>query len=130
YGEAEPLMVGLFLSAVDQAMIGRRRSSLALLLLASLLRPEVWPIMFAYSVYLWLPARNCRLWVIAAWGLLVLLWFGGDWWGSGSPFLSSTRAKQYVEGNPNQHFAHRGLEVIKLEGNLLHRSLLVLALIG
>lgn len=130
YGEAEPLMVGLFLGAVDQALIGRERSSLVLLLLASLLRPEVWPILFAYSVYLWLRAPNRRLWVIGAWALLALLWFGGDWWGSGSPFLSSTRAKQYVQSNPSQNYAHPGLEVLKLEGNLLHRSLLVLAILG
>lgn len=130
YGEAEPMMVGLFLAAVDQAMIGRRRSSLGLLLLASLLRPEVWPVLLAYSVYLWVRAPSCRMWVIAAWILLPLLWFGGDWVGSGNPFLSSTRAKQYVEFNSNQHFAHPGLQIIKLWGDLLHRSLLVLSLIG
>jgi hypothetical protein len=129
-GQAEPLMVGCLLFAVDRALLGYERASLMLFLLASSLRPEVWPLLAAYSLYLWLKSPMPKRWIVAAWGLLVLLWFGGDWWGSGNPFLSSTRAKEFVLSHANQHFSSPGLSTLKLASGYLHRPAILVFIVA
>ncbi|HZU39854.1 MAG TPA: hypothetical protein VE992_02320 [Solirubrobacteraceae bacterium] len=120
YGNAEPLMAGFLLFGIDSALSGRRRTALSLLLFAALLRPEVWPLLGAYSLYLFVTSPRDRVWVIASWLALGALWFGGDWLGSGNPLLSSKRAKQFVIFNAFQHHPHPGLAMLKLAGTMLH----------
>jgi hypothetical protein len=92
-GNAEGLMVALGLLAIDRHLDGRRGQAFALGVAAGLVRPEVWPFLLAYGLWLWIRSGGPgRAW-IAALGLLVpLLWFGGDWIGSGHPFGASDRA--------------------------------------
>lgn len=130
YGASEPLMVAFLLGGLDRALAGRRRLALALLTAASLFRPEVWPVLLLYSAYLWVRSDVPKRWLIGAWALLPVLWFGGDWWGSGDPFLASARAKQFVAGNPWDRYAHPALAVVNMAGSFVHAPALALALVA
>jgi len=83
-GMSEPLLVALVLGAVAAALDGRDRTAFALGALAALLRPEVWPLLGAYGLWLW-PARPALRATIAALAITVAaLWIvpgllvGGD----------------------------------------------------
>lgn len=130
YGEAEPLTAGCVLFAVDRILADSHRSAVLLLLFATLLRPDVWPLAVVYLAWLvWTRKMSIPLALLAA-ASPALFWFGGDWWGSGNPLLASTRAHQFVEYHPNQRFAHPGLQILDVMGTILHRPASVLALIA
>ncbi len=130
YGEAEPLMVGALLFALDRAMAKSHRAALGLFVFAALLRPEVWLLLGAYALYLWFKVPGRRVSVLAALATVGLLWFGGDWWGSGDPLLGSERAKQFVAWNSYQHYAHPAQAMLNLANALLHRPAIAVALIA
>jgi len=93
-GDSEPLLVALCLGAVLRQLDGRRSQVLALGGLAALLRPEVWPFLGLYALWLWregTPRR--RVLVTAVLAAVGLLWFGGDWLGSGSLWTGADRAQ-------------------------------------
>lgn len=92
-GTIEPLVVALCLGAVERHLDGREGQALALAVAAALARPEVWPFLGLYALWLW-RRRPALRWAVAT-GLAVvpLLWFGGDWLGSGDPFTGVERAQ-------------------------------------
>jgi hypothetical protein len=93
-GLSEPLLVALVLGAVDRELSGHRGQALALGFAAALLRPEVWPFLLAYGV--WLRRREPRLrrWLAAAAIALPALWLVPDLIGSGSLFTGAERARE------------------------------------
>lgn len=94
-GHSAPWTAGLAVWAVERHLAGRRWTALALLGLLALDRPEAWPFVGAYGLWLGTHERDRRSWGwIGAIGTGVpLLWFGGDWWGSGSPFHGADAAQ-------------------------------------
>ncbi len=127
YGQSDSMMVGLLLFGIDNALESRQRTALAALLGASLMRPEVVLILAAYSAYLWRKPDARRIWIVTTLGLFPLLWFGGDWVGSGNPFMASVAAKQFQVVNTRFHTSHPALTMVKLAGQLLHTPALLLA---
>jgi hypothetical protein len=111
-GNSEAMLAGLVLWAFERHLDGRRDHALYLGFAAALLRPEVWPFLGLYGLWLWFrePRLRLRMGVLA--GLIPLLWFGPELWGSGDALRASTRAN-----NPNPGSAafaeHPGLEVIE-----------------
>jgi hypothetical protein len=98
-GFAEGLMTALGLLAIDRHLAGRRRQAFGLLVAAALIRVEVWPFLFAYGVWLWFAADRPRRALLVAGALLIpLLWFGGDWVGSGTLTASAGRALERTPG--------------------------------
>jgi hypothetical protein len=83
-GGSEPLLTALLLASADRHSVGRDGFGFALALGAATLRPESWPLLTASAVVTWRRNPNLRL-VVLAGGLAVpLLWFGGDYLGSGN----------------------------------------------
>ena len=60
--------------------------------LAALGRPEVWPFLAGYSLWMWLKLPRTRVLVGAGWVAIVLLWFGIPALTSRSPFVAATNA--------------------------------------
>lgn len=128
-GNSEALLAALALWAFERHLDGRRDHALYLGFAAALLRPEVWPFLGLYGLWLWFgePELRVRMAVLAA--LIPLLWFGPEVWGSGEPFRAGSRAN-----NPNKGSAafadNPGLEVIRRFSQVTIKPLLAAALIA
>lgn len=111
-GNSEGLMVALVLGAVLTHLAGRRGWAFALAVAAGLLRPEAWPFLGLYALWLLYEDRTRLRWVAGGLASLPVLWLAPEMWGSGNPFRASERAQ---DPNPNSPaFAdHPVLEVVK-----------------
>jgi hypothetical protein len=110
-GDAEGLLTAFGLLAVDRHLDGRRGEAFALLVAAGLIRVETWPFAAAYGA--WLAWRgDGRVRALVALGALTIpvLWFGGDWLGSGHLTTAAGRALHPVPGSPGVA-AHPALAV-------------------
>lgn len=111
-GNSEGLMVAFTLWGVERHLDGKYRQAFVLAFLASLLRPEIWPFLGAYGLWLVLIDRRALRIVVAGGVLTLALWFLPEYWGSGNFNRAADRAQQ---PNPNSPaFAeHPFLEVVK-----------------
>ena len=125
-GNSEGLMVALVLGLVLAHLEGRRGWAFALGVGAGLLRPEAWPFLGLYALYLlWEERRDPRrawgsrgrgrgriVWIAGGLATLPVLWLGPELWGSGNAFRASDRAQ-----NPNADSAafadNPALQVVK-----------------
>jgi hypothetical protein len=111
-GNSEALLAALLLWAVERHLDGRRDHALYLGFAAALLRPEVWPFLGLYGLWLWFVDPRLRLRMVLLAAAIPLLWFGPELWGSGNALRASDRAN-----NPNPGSAafakHPGLEVVE-----------------
>lgn len=92
-GHSEGLLVALVLWSIDRHLDGRTDHAVLLGFASALIRPEVWPFLGLYAVYLWLKEPQRRLLVVALLLLVPALWFLPELWGSGDAFRASARAK-------------------------------------
>lgn len=92
-GHSAPLTVALGAWAVDRHLAGRRAPALLLGAALALDRPEAWPLLGLYGLWLWRREPTSRPLVVAVAVLVPLLWFGGDWWGSGDPWHGADTAQ-------------------------------------
>jgi hypothetical protein len=90
--QSDPMIVTFVLAAIDLALSGRRRAAFACGVLAALGRPEVWPFLALYSVWLWRRDAAARWLVAGAWLVLLALWFGIPAVSSRTPFVSAANA--------------------------------------
>lgn len=92
-GHTGPLSAALTLWAVECHLAERRVAAFLLGVVLALDRPEAWPFVFGYGIWLWRREPRAR-WLATAMGALVLfLWFAPDWWGSGSPLHGADAAQ-------------------------------------
>jgi hypothetical protein len=123
-GNSEGLLVALALAAVDRHLAGRSRHAFLLGVGAALLRPEVWPFLGLYG--LWLFWRDPRSRVLVALGFAALpaLWLLPELWGSGDLLRAAHRAH-----NPRANsaaFAEDPIgEVVRQFGTMLTAALWV-----
>ena len=96
-GNSEGLLAAAVLWAVLAHLAGRTRLALALGTAAALLRPEVWPFLGLYGLWLWRSDRATRPAVVAAAIVVPALWLGPDLLGIGGA-LSASRA---ARGEPS-----------------------------
>jgi hypothetical protein len=96
-GNSEGLLAAAVLWAVLAHLAGRTRAALALATAAALLRPEVWPFLGLYGLWLWRRDRAARPAVAAAAIVVPVLWLGPDVLGIGGA-LSASRA---ARGEPS-----------------------------
>jgi hypothetical protein len=111
-GNSEGLMVALVLGAVLAHANGRRGWAFTLAIGAAMLRPEAWPFLGLYVLWLLYEDRTRLRWIALGLASLPVLWLGPELWGSGNAFRASDRAQR---PNPNSPaFADNpALEVIE-----------------
>jgi hypothetical protein len=94
-GTSEPMLIATSLWAVDRFLDGRRGSAFVLGVATCLMRPEAWPFLGVYAVWLWFREPRLRVLVVAGVLAVPFFWFVPPWIGSGQPFLAATHAKEY-----------------------------------
>jgi hypothetical protein len=94
-GTSEPMLIGVSLWAIDRHLAGRLGSAFAFGVAASLIRPEAWPLIFVYAVWLWLREPRLRPAIVLGLVAIPFFWFVPPWIGSGDPFLAASHAKDY-----------------------------------
>ncbi|HEX2105815.1 MAG TPA: hypothetical protein VHF51_19335 [Solirubrobacteraceae bacterium] len=99
-GNSEGLFLALVLGAALAATDDRHGRALALGVLAALIRPEAWPFLGAYGLWLWVRRPALRGWAVAGAIALAVLWFVPEWLGSGDALRSSARARVPNPGAP------------------------------
>jgi hypothetical protein len=96
-GHTAPATAALAVWAVERHLAGRPGTALGLATLLALDRPEAWPFLGLYA--LWLLKERAVPWprVLAALASVPVLWFGGDLWGSGDLWHGAGVAQVYAE---------------------------------
>lgn len=92
-GYSEGLLVALVLLAIERHFVGRRGQALALGFAAGLLRPETWPFLGLYALFVFVREPPLRTLAGGLMALLPVLWVGPELWGSGEPLRAATRAQ-------------------------------------
>ena len=139
-GHTAPLTAALLLWAVDRHLAGRHTFAFLLGVTIALDRPEAWPFLGLYALWLWKHDPALRRLVMVSIPVVPLLWFGGDWWGSGSPMHGADAARVVAESSSRTTDAlARVVEVVPIPAWVLsayavvdarrrgERSLLVIA---
>ena len=99
-GNSEGLMVAFVLGAVLTHLHGRRGWAFAFALGAGLLRPEAWPFLGLYALWLLVDDRTRLRWLAGGLLLLPVLWLLPELWGSGNAFRASDRAQDPNPDSP------------------------------
>jgi hypothetical protein len=92
-GNSEPLMAALVLWAFERHLDGRRDHALYLGVGAALMRPEIWPFLGIYGLWLWMKEPHLRLRMAIFAVAVPALWLLPEWWGSGNAFRAQDRAQ-------------------------------------
>ncbi|HEX8120178.1 MAG TPA: hypothetical protein VF549_02835 [Solirubrobacteraceae bacterium] len=93
-GNSEGLLIALLFGAILLHLDRRRGWAFALALGVGLLRPEAWPFVGLYALWLLYEDRVRLRWVAAGLISLPILWLGPELWGSGNALRASDRAQQ------------------------------------
>jgi hypothetical protein len=91
-GNSEGLLVALVLAAIDRHIAGRYRHAFLFALGAGLLRPEVWPFLGLYGLWLFWRDVGARKLVVIGFAALPALWLLPELWGSGDLLRAAHRA--------------------------------------
>jgi len=125
-GTSEPMLVAACLWAIDRHLSGKRPQAFVLGVAAALIRPEAWPFIGIYALWLWFREPRLRVLVVAGLASIPVLWFIPPWIGSGQPFLAASHAKAY-----NGHLGnHPALEALRRAGDLQVLPILIAAAVG
>src|SRR6201991_3072267 len=119
-GNSEGILVALCLWAIERHLDGRRRDAFILGVAAALLRPEVWPFIALYGLYLITVERKPKTLALVFGGApaLLLLCFVPEYLGSGDFLRAAARARK---PNPDSaaFAAHPFIEVFNRSASVL-----------
>ncbi|MGO9960193.1 MAG: hypothetical protein ACLP50_30180 [Solirubrobacteraceae bacterium] len=99
-GTSEVMLIATTVWFVDRLLDRRHTQAFLIAVAAGLIRPEWWPFIGVYAIWLWFRAPAFkRPWmrVLLAAGLVAqpLFWFVPPWITTGQPFLAATHAADY-----------------------------------
>jgi hypothetical protein len=98
-GYSEALLIALVLFAIERHTDDHHGQAFALGFGAALLRPEVWPFIGLYGLWLlWREPQHRKL-VVALGFATAFLWLVPEWWGSGEPLRAASRATEVANGS-------------------------------
>jgi hypothetical protein len=129
-GNSEGLLAAAVLWAVVAALAGRHRAGLALALAAALLRPEAWPFLGLYALWLWRSGREPLAVAALALVPVPLLWFGPDAIGAGGALGASSAARGTASPQSAVNAGFPALQVLADFAELLTPPVLALAAAG
>jgi hypothetical protein len=123
-GNSEGLLVAFVLGAIDREIAGDRKFAFWLAVGAGLLRPEVWPFLGLYGLFvMYTKAYSWK--VVVGVGIAVLaVWTLPEWWGSGDLLRAAHRAKNVNAGAPT-YADNPAREVLHDAGLMLTTPLIV-----
>ncbi len=118
-GTSEVVLIGASLWAIDRLLDGHRTQAFLLAVAAGLIRPEWWPFIGLYALWLWFrapefKAPRMRLLIVAGLLALPFMWFVPPGIGSGDPFLAATHAAKYnghLGSDPFRTVVGRGIDL-------------------
>jgi hypothetical protein len=105
-GDSEGVLVAVVLWGIERHLDGARRSAFALGVAAALMRPELWPFVGLYGLWLVREARpgreRARALALAggSFAAIAVLWFVPEYIGSGNFLRAASRALEPVAGSP------------------------------
>lgn len=94
-GTSEPMLIGAALWAIELALARRHALAFLSAVALGLMRPEAWPFLGLYALWLWFKQPRLRVLIILGLLSLPLFWFVPPWIGSGQPFLAASHAREY-----------------------------------
>jgi hypothetical protein len=92
-GHTAAMVAALAVWAIECHLADRRRLALFLVFLLALDRPEAWPFLLGYASWCWRDDRERAWYPLTLLVAVPVVWFGGDWWGSGSPWHGADAAR-------------------------------------
>ena len=90
--QSDPMIVTFSLAAVDAHLSGHPRWAIVLGTLASLGRPEAWPFLGLYSLWMWRRKPSMGWLIVPAGALILFMWFGIPTITNGRPFVAGQLA--------------------------------------
>jgi hypothetical protein len=125
-GTSEPMLIAAAVWSIDRFLDGRRGQAFAIAVAGGLIRPEWWPFLAVYSVWLWFKEPRLRALIVAGLVAIPVFWFVPPWIGSGQPFLAAIHAQEY-----NGHLGkHPELEALRRSADLQLTPVLLAAAVG
>ncbi len=94
-GTSEVFLIGIWLWAIERMFTRHHWQAYILLSLEGWMRPEAWPFLFVYGIYLFWRHPDMRVWVIIGLVSQPVAWFVPPWISTGHPFLAATHASEY-----------------------------------
>lgn len=94
-GTSEVFLIGVWVWAVERLFSRRHGQAYTLLALEGWMRPEAWPFLFVYGLYLFWRHPRLRIWVLVGLISQPAAWFGPPWISNGQPFLAANHASEY-----------------------------------
>jgi hypothetical protein len=129
-GNSEGLLVAAALWAVAAHLAGRWRAALALAVAAALLRPEAWPFLGLYALWLWRSRRALPALLALALAPVPVLWFGPDVLGAGGALGASDAARGTASPQSAVYADFPALEVLADFAELVTLPVLLAAVAG
>ncbi len=113
-GTSEPMLIATAVWAVDRFLDGKRGQAFVFAALGGLIRPEWWPFLAVYGLWLWFKEPRLRPLILVGWVANPFFWFVPPWIGTGQPFIAAAHAREY-----NGHLGnHPELEALRRAADL------------
>ncbi len=113
-GTSEPMLIATAVWAVDRFLDGKHGQAFVFAAAGGLIRPEWWPFLAIYGIWLWIKEPRLRPLVLVGWVVNPFFWFVPPWIGTGQPFIAAVHAKEY-----NGHLGnHPELEALRRAADL------------